>query len=349
MPKAFVLMPFADELREVYDNLIKGALEDAGYSVERADDLDNQRNILRDILTSIDGYDLIVADLSDNNPNVYYELGLAHGLARPVILLTQSIESVPFDLRSYRIIPYGRDFVAAAAMREKLLSVAKQALAGEIEFGSPATDFLGLAIRYGSLEVSVGERGIVDRLADFEEGTDKALALMEKANKAMDGATADANELSDQLGYLVSSGSPRPNSQARQHIRAFASKIIGFSKVLDEVNEEYPEALSMIQDGLDHLVATATNKRTLTPEEAQQVRETTASLRDAAEAASGAYDSTADMTRSIKALRGHESTLNAAAAQLKRKAQTYTDNFKMTEAVLARVVEALESLDVEPL
>ena len=349
MPKAFVLMPFADELREVYDNLIKGALEEAGYDVERADDLDNQRSILRDILTSIDSYDLIVADLTDNNPNVYYELGLAHGLARPVILLTQSIESVPFDLRSYRIIPYRRDFVAAAEMRGKLLSVAKRALSGQIEFGSPATDFLGLAIRYGSLEASIGERGIIDRLADFEEGTDRALALMEKANQAMNGVTADANELSDQLGYLVSSGSPRPNSQARQHIRAFAGQIVGFSKILDEVNREYPEALSMIQDGLDQIVATATNKRTLTPDEVQQVREATVSIRAAAEAASDAYESTAAMTRSIKALLGHESTLNAAAAQLKRNAKTYTDNFKMTEAVLARVVEALEGLDVEPL
>ena len=349
MPKAFVLMPFADELREVYDDLIKGALEEAGYDVERADDLDNQRNILRDILTSIDGYDLIVADLTDNNPNVFYELGLAHGLSRPVILLTQSIESVPFDLRSYRIIPYGRDFVAAAEMRAKLLSAARQALSGEIEFGSPTTDFLGSAIRYGCLESSTVERGIIDRLADFEEGTDKALALMEKANQAMNRVTADANDLSDQLGYLVSSGSPRPNSQARQHIRAFAGQIIGFSKTLDEVNAEYPEALSMIQDGLDQLVATAADKKTLTSEEVQQIREATASIRDAADSASYAHKSTAEMTRSIKALRGRESTLNAAATQLKRKARTYTDNFKMTEAVLARVVEALESLDVEPL
>ena len=91
-PSAFVIMPFDAELDDVYDYLIRGPLSEAGYDVKRADDLLNQQNILEDILLSIVKSDLIVADLSKANPNVYYELGLAHVYGKKVILLAQDID-----------------------------------------------------------------------------------------------------------------------------------------------------------------------------------------------------------------------------------------------------------------
>ncbi len=50
--------------------------------------------------------DLVIADLSGQNPNVFYEVGIAHTLGKPVLLLSQSIEDVPFDLRHRRVLPY---------------------------------------------------------------------------------------------------------------------------------------------------------------------------------------------------------------------------------------------------
>src|SRR5215213_5676776 len=93
-PKAFVIMPFDAELNEVYGSFIVPTLEEIGYSVLRADDLYGQRNILRDIVESISDSDLIVADLTGLNPNVFYELGVAHGLQRSVILMTQNIDEL---------------------------------------------------------------------------------------------------------------------------------------------------------------------------------------------------------------------------------------------------------------
>jgi hypothetical protein len=49
---------------------------------------------------------LIVADCTDRNPNVFYEIGLAHTIGKPTILLTQKSEDVPFDLRHLRYIEY---------------------------------------------------------------------------------------------------------------------------------------------------------------------------------------------------------------------------------------------------
>ena len=103
-PKAFVIMPFDAEARPVYEDFIRPTLDNLGFEVSRADDLLNQRNILRDILSSIASANLLVADLTDSNSNVYYELGLAHALRKPVILLGQDIEEIPFDIRSYRLV-----------------------------------------------------------------------------------------------------------------------------------------------------------------------------------------------------------------------------------------------------
>ena len=51
---------------------------------------------------------IILADLSNKNPNVFYELGLAHASAKPAILVTASMEDIPFDLRALRIIEYDK-------------------------------------------------------------------------------------------------------------------------------------------------------------------------------------------------------------------------------------------------
>lgn len=94
----FVLMPFAKEFDLVYDT-IEGALR--GLMVcTRADDLRLGNHILERILLGIATAELIIADLSGRNPNVFYELALAHTRTKDVLLITQDIDDVPFDLRA---------------------------------------------------------------------------------------------------------------------------------------------------------------------------------------------------------------------------------------------------------
>ena len=109
-PVAFVIMPFDEGFDEIYDDFIVKTLREAGLEVSRADDIQSSQNILKDIVRAIKNSSLIVADLTDSNPNVFYELGLGHALNKPVIMLTQGIEDLPFDLRSYRAIPYTTHF-----------------------------------------------------------------------------------------------------------------------------------------------------------------------------------------------------------------------------------------------
>jgi hypothetical protein len=97
--KCFVIIPFAPQFNIVYD-VIKDALKDImDDRVYRAKDLDTSPAILEKILNEISSSRLVIADLTGRNPNVFYELGIAHLFTKNVLLLTQNMDEVPFDLR----------------------------------------------------------------------------------------------------------------------------------------------------------------------------------------------------------------------------------------------------------
>lgn len=105
----FVLMPFSDEhdLQRVFKQHVKVVVETrCGLRCERADDIYGISGVMQSVWEGINRARVIVADLTGRNPNVFYELGIAHTLGKPVIMLTQSMEFVPFDLRHLRCIVY---------------------------------------------------------------------------------------------------------------------------------------------------------------------------------------------------------------------------------------------------
>lgn len=102
---AFVLMPFAKKYDRVYKNL-KKTLESLKYRCVRADEIFGPGAIMKDIWTSILSAQFIVAELSGRNPNVFYELGIAHCLGKEVILIARSVKQIPFDLRHMRVVLY---------------------------------------------------------------------------------------------------------------------------------------------------------------------------------------------------------------------------------------------------
>jgi hypothetical protein len=102
----FVLMPFKKDMLPVYEDHIKPICVSLNLSVRRADDFFTAHAVVQDVWAAIASARLIVADCTDRNPNVFYEIGLAHAIGRPTILLTQREEDVPFDLRHLRYISY---------------------------------------------------------------------------------------------------------------------------------------------------------------------------------------------------------------------------------------------------
>ncbi|WP_339880643.1 hypothetical protein [uncultured Algoriphagus sp.] len=102
----FVMMPFGDPFDEYYTEIYKSVIEECGFKPKRADSLFRPTPIIRDIWEYINYSKILIADITDLNPNVMYELGLAHAITKPVIIISDSIENVPFDLRYLRILIY---------------------------------------------------------------------------------------------------------------------------------------------------------------------------------------------------------------------------------------------------
>ncbi|HEV2342335.1 MAG TPA: hypothetical protein VGS15_11100 [Candidatus Acidoferrales bacterium] len=102
----FIISPFGDWNDRYYTDIYCPAVEAAGLDPHRADDLYRPSAIVHDIWEYVKSSRVMLADLTGKNPNVFYELGLAHALAKPVVLVTQSIDDVPFDLRALRVIEY---------------------------------------------------------------------------------------------------------------------------------------------------------------------------------------------------------------------------------------------------
>jgi nucleoside 2-deoxyribosyltransferase len=101
-----VLMPFADQMRPVYEDHMMTVARKLGMSIARADDFFTSERIMDEIWTAMVNAKTILADCTGRNPNVFYEIGLAHALGKPTILITQNDDDVPFDLRHRRYIKY---------------------------------------------------------------------------------------------------------------------------------------------------------------------------------------------------------------------------------------------------
>lgn len=104
--KAFILMPFQQPFDSYYQLIFKPALEMADYDAYRADDLFTPRPIVLDIQDSIAEAELILCEMSERNSNVFYELGLAHAIGKPAVLVSRTETDIPFDLRHLRVIIY---------------------------------------------------------------------------------------------------------------------------------------------------------------------------------------------------------------------------------------------------
>ncbi len=100
--------------------VIRSAAEEAGLIPKRVDDLTTGEAILQNILHGIEECSVIVADLTGQNANVFYELGIAHTRKEHVVMLAQDINDVPFDLRPFGIIAYKDSPGGLSALSTKL-------------------------------------------------------------------------------------------------------------------------------------------------------------------------------------------------------------------------------------
>lgn len=102
----FVAMPFKDTMDDVYHYGIQGAVRSAGFLCERADLSSFTGDVLDWVRTRIKRASLVIADLTEGNPNVYLEVGYAWGCGIPTILLVRDSQDLRFDVRGQRCLIY---------------------------------------------------------------------------------------------------------------------------------------------------------------------------------------------------------------------------------------------------
>ena len=105
----FVLMPFNANMEKVYTNHISKLGEELGLTIRRADDIFAPGPFMEKVWDGICAAQLILADCTQRNPNVFYEIGMAHTVGKKVVLITRSEEDIPSDIKHYDYIPYVYD------------------------------------------------------------------------------------------------------------------------------------------------------------------------------------------------------------------------------------------------
>jgi hypothetical protein len=117
----FVLMPFRTSFRKVLTT-VRSACDGLKLSCARADDISKAGHIMEEVLRGIVESEYVVADLTGKNPNVFYELGIAHTCkdTSKVIMITQRKDDVPFDLQSMRYFKYRPDTSGLAKLKADL-------------------------------------------------------------------------------------------------------------------------------------------------------------------------------------------------------------------------------------
>jgi hypothetical protein len=134
-----VLMPFKAKLETVYTEHIKGAVERLGLSIRRADELYSPEPFMVKVWQGICAAQLVLADCTEKNANVFYEIGIAHTVGKKVVLITRSEKDIPSDIKHFDYMAYAYTSEGVEALVKKLEEFLKRHFAETLLRG-PGSD-----------------------------------------------------------------------------------------------------------------------------------------------------------------------------------------------------------------
>ncbi len=223
-PICFVLSPIGEDgtpERAIADKVLKHLVVKAlgeTFEVVRADDDSNPGAITPRIVSSIIDATLVVADLSGYNPNVFYELAIAHGYRRPVVHIQRAGERPAFDVKDMRTVRYDlADPDSLEAAQDQLMKLAKHAVERPETVSTPLT----ASVKFAELEASsdpVAESSvqIIEAISDLRYEVRRALRTRSKASVANPSGPAaeDAIRLRKIVRRVVDDGRAQPSDFA---------------------------------------------------------------------------------------------------------------------------------------
>lgn len=137
--KIFVMIPYKEPFETIYREIIKPAIERAGLESSLVKEETFAGSIPEKIHELVDDSSICIADLTEFNPNVMYEVGIALTLKKPVVFITQGdLRSIPFDIRHHRVIKYQLGTEDQGQLYDDLIKTIK----ATIEYGDSPTELI---------------------------------------------------------------------------------------------------------------------------------------------------------------------------------------------------------------
>ena len=197
----FVIMPFKPEMSWIYSEVIKPPLEREGYIVRRADDLGDDgyvhQDIYDEIMNNLWNADYVIADLTENNPNVFYELGIAHALDKRTIRISQQL-NIPFDIKWHTVISYGTTEAKSGELAQRILGIIHRSEKGEYRFSNIVSKYLTTQAKK-IVAVSIGE-SVEKYIADYTSSIElNSSRYLEVAKTAVDQANLQIQRCSSEI------------------------------------------------------------------------------------------------------------------------------------------------------
>ncbi|MCK6621260.1 MAG: DUF1566 domain-containing protein [Calditrichia bacterium] len=137
----FVIMPFKDDLKEVYWKAIRPACLEAGFEPLRVDELKGSFNINKKIIQHIFNSEAIISDLTGWNPNVFYEMGVAHAIGDKTVMIIQRGDKLPFDVSTYNCIIYEQSESGLETLKTRLIDALRHLEQWRSEPTNPVQDY----------------------------------------------------------------------------------------------------------------------------------------------------------------------------------------------------------------
>lgn len=207
----FVVSPIGSEgtekykiFKDVLDCIIKPAFQNGGYEINiiRADEISKPGSLIKDVLESLVSSYIVIADLTGQNPNVFYELGIRHALSNRTILIAQNIDDVPSDLREYRTIIYDTSARGAQRFKDRIKEFVKQIKESPQSADNPVQIHLGTIFAQKEDDYKSQIQDLKRTLENALKGVNRPTLIKSNLNERVDRILAlkNATKKEKQLG-----------------------------------------------------------------------------------------------------------------------------------------------------
>lgn len=342
--KVFVIMPFADEFFESYEMLKSRFYDEFDFS--HAGDEDNQQNILADIIPPIYNADIVLADLTGLNPNVMYELGIAHSLNKKTIMITRdNLSTLPFDLKQYRAKDYSTHFKKFQELIDYLSKNFHGAVDGSVIFSNPVSDFIDknhirpenlFKSDSDSLDIPDGEKGFLDFLTEIEEDTNNMNNEITSISSGLQTMTSGINRHTNEIKRVENDKSSGKAAFIRKQTQKAADYISTFSKQLNSHTGSIQTLWSKIEKNTLGLLE---NKYASTPGNKEALIAYIKNIGNLKNAIAKSNQSVTKMKEASLGNLGIERSLNQSIRFLDQDLSAYLDMTEQMDKSIDRIID----------